>query len=161
MPEPVAEVQVQLEDQSTDPRAARRVVVEAITASGSRVDPAEAALLVDELVSNAVRHAGGAAELVLRVGHDWVWAEVRDGSPTLPTLRKAPPNGKQEGGRGLWLVDRLSTAWGTRRVGTGKAIWFESRARDGSPPQKEGSPEDVRNPRSTSPPPPESLSSPA
>ena len=30
-----------------------------------------------------------------------------------------------EGGRGLFLVDRLARRWGATRVSTGKVVWFE------------------------------------
>jgi hypothetical protein len=34
-------------------------------------------------------------------------------------------NPDDEGGRGLWLVDRLSESWGTSQADTGKSVWFE------------------------------------
>ena len=44
-------------------------------------------------------------------------------------------------GRGLQLLDGLASRWGTRRVGAGKAIWFELQTeaafigpQDGPPP---------------------------
>lgn len=113
-------------------------MAEAITASGSRVDPTEVALLVDELISNALRYAGGAVDVLARVGRDSLWAEVADASPVLPALRQPPPESQQDGGRGLWLVNELSTAWGTSRVGTGKVVWFESRAVEVPPSEHEG-----------------------
>jgi anti-sigma regulatory factor (Ser/Thr protein kinase) len=136
--EPVVEVRIHLEDQASDAHAARRAMAEAIAASGSRVDSAETTLLVDELISNALRHGGGTMEVVVRIGPDSLWAEVRDENPVFPALRQPPPTGQQEGGRGLWLVNQLSTAWGTRRVGRGKAVWFESRATEAPPAQEEG-----------------------
>ena len=128
---------MRFEDHGSDARAARRIMAEAIEASGSRVDPTEVTLLVDELISNALRYAGGMVEVVARVGHDSLCAEVRDASPVLPTLRQPPPTSQQDGGRGLWLVNQLSTAWGPTRVGSGKVVWFESRA-DEIPPLEHG-----------------------
>ncbi|WP_433501133.1 ATP-binding protein [Sphaerimonospora sp. CA-214678] len=29
-----------------------------------------------------------------------------------------------DGGRGLWLVGRLATAWGWHDTGTGRVVWF-------------------------------------
>lgn len=134
----MVEVRLHLQDQGCDARTARRVMAEAITASGSRVDPTEVTLLVDELISNALRYAGGAVDVLAWVGRDSLWAEVRDASPVLPALRQPPPESQQDGGRGLWLVNELSTAWGTRRVGTGKVVWFESRAGEVPPSEHEG-----------------------
>jgi hypothetical protein len=52
----------------------------------------------------------------LRVG-------VSDADPEVPHLVEA--GGEAEGGRGLWLVDRLSDAWGTSSAGgRGKEVWF-------------------------------------
>jgi anti-sigma regulatory factor (Ser/Thr protein kinase) len=135
----VVEVRIHLEDPGSDLRAARRVMAEAIAASGSRVDSTEVTLLVDELISNALRYAGGTVEVVARVGRDSLWAEVRDASPVLPALRQPPPTSQHDGGRGLWLVNELSTAWGTSRVGAGKVVWFESRASE-VPPSEHGGP---------------------
>lgn len=113
-------------------------MAEAIAAAGSRVDSAEVTLLVDELISNALRYAGGKVEVVVRIGRDSLWAEVGDASPVLPALRQPPPTSQQDGGRGLWLVNELSTAWGTSRVGTGKVVWFESRAGEIPPSEQRG-----------------------
>lgn len=46
-------------------------MAEAIAASGSRVDSAETSLLVDELMSNALRHGGGTMEVVVRPEKLW------------------------------------------------------------------------------------------
>jgi hypothetical protein len=35
------------------------------------------------------------------------------------------PDDLEESGRGLYLVDALARAWGSRRTSTGKVVWFE------------------------------------
>ena len=35
------------------------------------------------------------------------------------------PRPGDEGGRGLFLVDRLAQRWGATRLSTGKVVWFE------------------------------------
>ncbi|MDA8300561.1 MAG: ATP-binding protein [Actinomycetota bacterium] len=106
---------------------ARRVVANALAESGCLVDPDVAVLLMDELTANAERHAGGALEVSVQVGGTRVWVEVQDADPRAPVLRE--PGALDEGGRGLWLVDHLATAWGVRPLaGDRKAVWFEVRA---------------------------------
>ncbi|MEW1911582.1 SpoIIE family protein phosphatase [Kitasatospora sp. NPDC085895] len=79
-------------------------------------------LIVSELVTNAVRYAGG--PVGLRLIHDTVLiCEVSDPSNTQPRLRRARTT--DEGGRGLFLVAQLSHRWGSRYGPSGKTIWSE------------------------------------
>ena len=89
-------------------------------------------LLVSELVTNAVVHAGSDAEVVVQLTPMVLHIEVMDQSPVMPVLRK--PGTGDTSGRGLALVDNYASAWGTRRLANGKAVWFEvprSMAADG------------------------------
>jgi serine/threonine-protein kinase RsbW len=86
-----------------------------------------AALLVTELVSNAVVHASGPS-LWLTVDEpmtDVLHVSVRDGSQALPQYSPLAPDVRGEGGRGLFMVDCLSTCWGWEALRTGKRVWFE------------------------------------
>ncbi|MFB7087823.1 SpoIIE family protein phosphatase [Streptomyces sp. NPDC056296] len=79
-------------------------------------------LVVSELVTNAIRYAGG--PVGLRLIRDAVLTcEVSDPSNTQPRLRRARDT--DEGGRGLFLVAQLSQRWGSRYGATGKTIWAE------------------------------------
>ncbi|MFD6888154.1 SpoIIE family protein phosphatase [Streptomyces sp. NPDC059957] len=79
-------------------------------------------LVVSELVTNAIRYAGG--PVGLRLIRDRVLVcEVSDPSSTQPRLRRARET--DEGGRGLFLVAQLSDRWGCRFTSTGKTIWTE------------------------------------
>ncbi|MFJ3666172.1 ATP-binding protein [Streptomyces sp. NPDC090106] len=84
------------------------------------------ALLVSELVTNALRHATGPIGVRLvrpaRPG-DVLRVEVSDPLPDPPRERVARPD--DENGRGLALVAHVSLRWGTRPGGTGKTVWFE------------------------------------
>lgn len=85
-------------------------------------------LLVTELVTNSVRHAGaGAVELAVVVGSERVRVEIANpGSPFEPVLRDG--DSQPDGGWGLFLVDRLSDAWGVVEGDTGsQRVWFEIR----------------------------------
>ncbi len=80
------------------------------------------ALLVSELVTNAIRYADGDIELRLAKGGILV-CEVTDGNVHVPRRRRSGP--EEEGGRGLTIVNEYSQAWGTRPVASGKVVWFE------------------------------------
>jgi anti-sigma regulatory factor (Ser/Thr protein kinase) len=83
-----------------------------------------AALLVSELVTNAVLHGGTSATVEVHRPADILRVAVRDDNPDLPEVGLNPPLG-QEGGRGLLIVSMLATRWGIEPAGTGKAVWFE------------------------------------
>lgn len=80
-------------------------------------------LLVSELVTNALRYGRGPIGLRLLHGAQSLVCEVSDGVDTTPRLRTVQHT--EEGGRGLFLVDKLSRAWGIRTTGHGKIVWFE------------------------------------
>ncbi|MEH0575979.1 MULTISPECIES: ATP-binding protein [Streptomyces] len=85
-----------------------------------------AALLVSELVTNALRHATGpiGVRLVRPAGLEGVLlVEVSDPLPDPPRERVARLD--DESGRGLQLVASSSRRWGTRPGDTGKTVWFE------------------------------------
>ncbi|MBT2469815.1 SpoIIE family protein phosphatase [Streptomyces sp. ISL-66] len=79
-------------------------------------------LVVSELVTNAIRYAGGPVGLRL-IRSEVLVCEVSDPSSTQPRLRRARET--DEGGRGLFLVAQLADRWGSRFTGTGKTIWTE------------------------------------
>lgn len=85
----------------------------------------DAALLVTELASNAVRHGRGALEVLVEVRPDVVRVAVHDEAPQPPPV-PSPAPGDAEGGRGLWLVDLIAARWGTELMPPdGKSVWFE------------------------------------
>ncbi|MGH3343645.1 MAG: ATP-binding protein [Carbonactinosporaceae bacterium] len=83
-----------------------------------------AVLVVSELVTNAVIHGYGPAQLRLTF-NGRLRVEVRDLSPAPPRLRDTCPG--ELGGRGLQIVNRLSESWGWRPHGRGKLVWCELR----------------------------------
>lgn len=92
----------------------------------------DAVLLVSELVTNAVVHAGTTVELLCRLDEaglgescDTLVIEVSDHHPARAVRSEAVPQppGTPEYGRGLQLVATLSDSWGiTYRTGT-KTVW--------------------------------------
>ena len=88
----------------------------------SRLQTAQ--LLVSELVTNAVRYGTGPLDLEVIDEDDRFRVNVSDGSALAPV--RQPMSLWAEGGRGLMLVEALSSTWGvTQHPGEGKSVWFE------------------------------------
>lgn len=85
-------------------------------------------MIVTELVSNAVRHGpGGPVELAIHAGGSGMRGEVGDPGPGIHHLDLDRRRATEEGGRGLFLVDALSDAWGLSD--NCSRVWFEVSAR--------------------------------
>jgi PAS domain S-box-containing protein len=80
-------------------------------------------LLVSELVTNVVLHAGTDIELRCVTTPSGVRFEVRDGSSVLPGIRHYDVTSAT--GRGIGLVEAISTRWGASLEPHGKVVWFE------------------------------------
>ncbi len=105
------------------PAAARSEVEAAICSWEVPVDPSIAQLLTSELVTNAVTHAAGETVLlVCSLGWGHVRVEVHDTSWSPPILVETPADA--ETGRGLMLIDSLSSYWGYHWTGTGTVGYF-------------------------------------
>ena len=84
----------------------------------------DAALVLSELVGNAVRHADGdTLQVRLRRTGDVLRIAVRDGSAAWPTPREAST--EDESGRGLLIIDALSHGWGWEPLANGKVVWAD------------------------------------
>jgi anti-sigma regulatory factor (Ser/Thr protein kinase) len=88
----------------------------------------DVALLISELVTNAVRHAGASSEdsieLSIDVGRSRVRVDVTDPGPGFEVVPMSPTK-SQSSGWGLYLVSRLSDRWGVDRAARGTSVWFE------------------------------------
>jgi histidine kinase-like protein len=106
----------------TCPMVARRLV-EGRVGEDLDVRLAEnAILIVSELATNALLHGEGMIRLVVNRRGDRLRIEVADeGHPT--TIGMVPQGRRGLGGRGLFIVDQLASAWGTAR-GTAR-VWAE------------------------------------
>jgi anti-sigma regulatory factor (Ser/Thr protein kinase) len=108
-------------------RAARRLAADVLRESPYRGDAEAVLLMVSELVTNAVLHARTEFELHLRVEEAAVVVAVVDHDRTHPP-RLEHPGPRETHGRGLQIVDRLSSSWGSEPVGAdGKRVWFQCR----------------------------------
>ena len=80
-----------------------------------------AQLLVSELVTNAVLHAGTTVHLRVEADGSALRIEVTDGAATKPSRRHY--SAEAATGRGLGLVEALAAEWGTRSEAGGKTVW--------------------------------------
>jgi anti-sigma regulatory factor (Ser/Thr protein kinase) len=106
------------------PAEARRAL-EALRVSLDESVVDNAALLVSEVVSNSVRHAGlGAADAIevrVRGSRAMLHVDVIDPGPGFePRVRPR----QEDGGWGLWLLDHLATRWGVE-LGDTTRVWFD------------------------------------
>ena len=88
----------------------------------------DAQLLTSELVANAVLHGDGDVGLRVNEEPGFVHIEVSDTGEGAPGV--TPAVEADTGGRGLFLVDALSSQWGVTppHPGSGvKSVWFELR----------------------------------
>jgi anti-sigma regulatory factor (Ser/Thr protein kinase) len=87
------------------------------------------ALVVTELVNNAVLHAGTAAESQVSLKVRWrsgrVRVEVGDSGPGFDVPSTNGHKSLAAGGQGLVIVAALSDAWGVLRGPNGCTVWCE------------------------------------
>ncbi len=111
---------------------ARNAIVDRAVAWGVPVDPSVLALLVGEVVANAMEHGEPPIVAVVEWDEHRLRVEVSDASADSP-VRRTPSEGDADG-RGIWLVDRDATAWGVEGRDHGKSVWFELRGVAGGAP---------------------------
>jgi anti-anti-sigma factor len=117
---PVDALALDLPADATAPRLARAAVSEALGDHPRRDD---LLLCVSEVVTNAVLHARSASQLRVRPVGDGLVVEVTDHDPRPPIRRQHDLQAPT--GRGLHLLDALTTSWGTSPHEDGKVVWFE------------------------------------
>lgn len=102
---------------------ARRAVSEALAVSGAMHLVEAAELVISELVSNVVVHAGTDVELRITAEPEAIRVEIDDGNPHLPVLRTWSQTAGT--GRGLLIVEDFCDRWDASRTRAGKTVWFE------------------------------------
>jgi len=106
---------------------ARRTVAEMLRPRLGAQDLHDLEVLVSEVVTNAVRHAGagpdGTIVVHVAMSSDCLRIEVCDQGPGF-TPPDVPRRRRDGGGNGLVLLDRLSSAWGVAGD-DGTCVWFE------------------------------------
>jgi anti-sigma regulatory factor (Ser/Thr protein kinase) len=114
----------QLSSTTRTPREARAFVEESLRAWGLPESlVADVLLATSELVTNAVQHAGAEPVVELRAGDRRLVLRVRDHTTRTPTRK--PLTRSAPGGRGLVMVEALSSRWGHTLDEQGKWVWAE------------------------------------
>jgi hypothetical protein len=81
-----------------------------------------ACIVVTEMVNNVVAHARTPMTVFLARHDDGMSVAVRDESPTVPRFA-GPVAPNSYGGRGLLLIDSVSSRWGNLKLDDGKVVW--------------------------------------
>jgi anti-sigma regulatory factor (Ser/Thr protein kinase) len=100
--------------------AARRALRRWLHERGCRTAD-DAMLVLSELVTNSMIHAGAGCTVEMQHGDDRLRLEVRDRSPNAPVIGVRGP--LDVGGRGLRVVDAVTEAWGWEPTVDGKRVW--------------------------------------
>jgi anti-sigma regulatory factor (Ser/Thr protein kinase) len=90
-------------------------------------EPGDASLdiqtVVSELATNAIRAKCRRLSLALDAHHTYVRIAITDDAPGEPI--KQAPDPTLTHGRGLLIVDALSTRWGVAREDGSKTVWAD------------------------------------
>jgi anti-sigma regulatory factor (Ser/Thr protein kinase) len=107
---------------------ARRALAENAPALPQTVQD-DIALLMTEIVSNAVIHGDAAddtpLELEFRRWDGRVRIDLFHPGSAFEPPESRPSNGDSNGGWGLFLVDRIAERWGVQPDPSGTRVWFE------------------------------------
>jgi anti-sigma regulatory factor (Ser/Thr protein kinase) len=114
---------VDLPPEPSSATRARTLARERLEASCSTDTVETVALLVTELVTNAILHARTPLLLTLETRPGRVRICVEDRSNDQPTVRTYESVAVT--GRGLALVEQLASEWGVDTTPVGKVVWCE------------------------------------
>ncbi len=113
-----------LDDEASAVRTGRRFVQAQAAERGATEHADDIALVVGELLANAVQHGQPPLSVCVSGDADLLRVEVRDGSSRAPV--RPPLTTTNMTGRGLGLVDAVASNWGvTRSDNGGKTVWAE------------------------------------
>jgi anti-sigma regulatory factor (Ser/Thr protein kinase) len=104
---------------------ARERVIELAEPFVAEARLADLRLVISEVITNAVRH-GGEGEMLVAVTpkQGYLCVQVTDsGDGFAPRPRAFEPD--DDGGFGLFLVERLTRRWGLTRENSNTRVWFE------------------------------------
>jgi anti-sigma regulatory factor (Ser/Thr protein kinase) len=111
----------------------QRVAAAAERAGMNQLGVADLVTATSELAANSVMHGGGSGTLRLWQEGDSLLAEVEDrGQIEEPLVGRLRPEIKQEGGRGLWLANRLCDLVQIRSGAKGTTVRLHVLAREGA-----------------------------
>jgi len=111
-----------LEPTVKSPALARAYCDDVLDSSGYHDRSEDARLVISELVTNAVVHAGTDIEVNVMVRADAVRIEVTDLGAGVP---RSGAMFDATSGRGLPIIEALGGRWGVLQLGAGKTVWCE------------------------------------
>lgn len=105
---------------------ARRLAVELAGDVFSAEQLSKFELAVSEVVGNAVRHGGAESDIrfAMTPKHGFLCVQVTDTGPGF-VPRPGAIAAEDDGGFGLFLVERLTRRWGVTREAGKTRVWFE------------------------------------
>ncbi len=108
------------------PTNARQLCVDQLSAllppgAASETVTQTAGLVISELVTNSVQASTSRVTVTFTAHRDHVQIVVHDDAPELPRLQTALPTDTH--GRGLMIVQALSSSWGVEVAELGKRVW--------------------------------------
>jgi anti-sigma regulatory factor (Ser/Thr protein kinase) len=109
---------------STHPLAARGQVERLLRGELPSDQIDDVVLALHEALVNAARHAGGARAVEATIDHACLVVRVWDNGPGFPLgpYLQRPPEVMAERGRGLWLIDRLTSSCEVQRDRRGNVL---------------------------------------
>jgi len=114
-----------LASDSSAPARARALLDELMLPAAVKADTA---LLISELVTNAIRHAdapeGSRVRVRIHASGTQLRVEVQDAGRTDQPLRALTPDPTRAGGMGLMLVSKVASRWGQQHDPVTQ-VWFE------------------------------------
>jgi PAS domain S-box-containing protein len=129
----------ELAPQAASAAAARRFIRQTLADWGAQTVIDDAVLLTNELVTNAVVHAGTEISLscALRDGYVQIGVSDSHASRSLPTAVPVSTSDKTSG-RGLYLVSQIAQSWGVEYTRASKRVWFRLALPSAEPTAAEG-----------------------
>jgi anti-sigma regulatory factor (Ser/Thr protein kinase) len=122
---PADSLVLELQPSPTSVRLARRSVEEWASRVGAVPVVETARLLVSELATNVVCHAGEPFTVEAQWQPPVLRVDVIGGAPPAALVTRMRD---QVGGWGLQILEKLADAWGVEERGSRKAVWFEVQA---------------------------------
>jgi hypothetical protein len=103
--------------------AARRFALGVLARAGHAAIAHDAALVVTELTTNAIRHARTDFTVTVHARREHIRVAVRDASRAMPVSRQGGTLALS--GRGLQLIAGTATRWGGDQLPDGKVVWAD------------------------------------
>ncbi|MGH3315864.1 MAG: ATP-binding protein [Nocardioidaceae bacterium] len=121
---------VRLVHDARAPQRARRWITQLCHDWGCEELSDSASLMVTELVTNVYLHAG--SDCLIQAAYAQPTLSVAVSDEDENEVSPVSASDIAEYGRGLAIVGALSDAWGTRRNGGAKEVWFDLSATNGA-----------------------------